>query len=79
VNIRKPSCVENWPAIVGETVAAHTTPVAIQNGALVIETDNVAWSQQLAFLEREIIEAVPGVSRLRFRSGRMKPSKPNGA
>ncbi len=62
---------EAWPAIVGTDIAAHSKPVQVLNGALLILTDSSGWSQQVSLLTGHIIPAVseiePTIDRLRFR------------
>ena len=59
-----------WATIVGRATALHSEPVDVVNGVLKIAVHTPAWSHQLAFLEREICDALPGVERLRFVGGR---------
>jgi len=67
-----------WPAIVGEHVAAHATPLELAGPTLVIATRSSAWSQQLYFLSATILEAVGAlaaeahVTRLTFRAGALR-------
>lgn len=70
-----------WPQIVGPEVAAHSRPLALEHGALLVLTRSAAWSHQLAFLNENILEALRrhegcAVERLRFRVGRIAPSAP---
>jgi hypothetical protein len=74
--------VMDWPAIVGQAVAAHTLPVRIKfppkersGGTLEIKVANSAFATELAHLEPLILERVNGyfgwnaVSRLRLKHG----------
>jgi len=70
-----------WPGIVGKRVAQHSAPIELQDGVLVVATRSSAWSQQLQFLEPEILARLraaggPALGGLRFRSGRMRALKP---
>lgn len=71
------SCLRaEWPAIVGDDVAANSRPTEISNGALLVVTRSGAWSQQLAFLSEHILSSLRArsgvtVERLRFRVGRV--------
>jgi len=70
-----------WPGIVGPRVAQHSQPLEFQDGVLLIATRSSAWSQQLQFLETEIMARLatsggPAVTQLRFRSGRLRGLKP---
>jgi predicted nucleic acid-binding Zn ribbon protein len=44
-----------WPAIVGDEVAAHCTPVTFQDGVLVVRADSTAWATQLRLLSSSIL------------------------
>ncbi len=74
-----------WEELVGPNMAAHSQPAAINGDALVVTTSSGAWSQQLGFLEPQILakiaERLPrsGIGRLRFRVGRIaaKASSPS--
>lgn len=70
-----------WPAIVGDEVAANSRPAEVLRDALVIVTRSSAWSQQLQFLSERILAAVREranvpVERLRFRVGRVMEQAP---
>jgi predicted nucleic acid-binding Zn ribbon protein len=39
-----------WPELVGEEVAAHTTPESFTDGKLTVRTDSTAWATQLKLL-----------------------------
>jgi predicted nucleic acid-binding Zn ribbon protein len=39
-----------WPELVGDEVAAHTTPETFTDGKLVVRTDSTAWATQLKLL-----------------------------
>jgi hypothetical protein len=66
-----------WPAVVGPGVAAQTRPLEVTGDALVIATRSSAWSQQLSFLQGDILAALHGIAgfehvvRVRFRVGRV--------
>ena len=67
--------VHSWEDIVGPRISSHTLPLKNNNNCLTILTDHPVFSQQLSFLEKEIIEKVKrkfpqltrGVSKLRFQ------------
>ena len=44
-----------WPAIVGERIAAHAEPVSIQGGTLTVRVSDAAWANQLRWLERDLL------------------------
>ncbi len=62
-----------WPEIVGEEVAANTTPVQLRQGRLVVSASSSAWAQTLQLMGDVIIARVnerlgPGtVERVIFR------------
>lgn len=39
-----------WPELVGDEVAAHSTPETFTDGKLVVRTDSTAWATQLKLL-----------------------------
>jgi predicted nucleic acid-binding Zn ribbon protein len=47
-----------WPAVVGEMVAAHTTPTAFARGRLTVETDSPAMGHQLHLQRQTILEGL---------------------
>lgn len=75
-----------WVELVGADVARAAQPVAIERDALIVLTASSAWSNQLVYLEPEIIRglrALPetqSLTRLRFRVGKLRrPLSPAGA
>jgi hypothetical protein len=63
-----------WRDVVGANVAAHSRPLQIERGTLLLVTRSSAWSQQLAFLSEQILPSVRersgvAIERLRFRVG----------
>jgi predicted nucleic acid-binding Zn ribbon protein len=52
----------NWAEIVGEQVAAHSRPLSMRDGALVVAVDDPAWAPQLRFLEAEVLARVHQVT-----------------
>lgn len=67
--------VYGWSEIVGPKLSLHTLPLKNNDNLLTILTDHPVYSQQLSFLEKEIIEKIqrkfPSLSRnlkgLRFQ------------
>ena len=67
--------VHSWEDIVGPRISAHTLPLKNNDNCLTILTDHPVFSQQLSFLEKEIIEKVKrkfpqltrGMTKLRFQ------------
>ena len=56
--------VERWADVVGADIAGHARPVAIREGALVVEVDDPVWASQLKWLGNDLLsrlaEAVGG-------------------
>jgi predicted nucleic acid-binding Zn ribbon protein len=55
-----------WPALVGERVAAHAEPVAVADGRLTVRAEDPAWASQLRWLEGDLVRRLgaalgPGV------------------
>lgn len=44
-----------WPEVVGDSVAAQTRPVRIQQGVLHVATSSSAWAQNLVFERQRIL------------------------
>jgi predicted nucleic acid-binding Zn ribbon protein len=58
--------VGRWPAIVGDTVAAHVAPVAFEGSSLTVQADSTAWATQMRLLSSTVLariesEVGPGV------------------
>jgi predicted nucleic acid-binding Zn ribbon protein len=43
-----------WPQVVGDEVAAHSTPERVDDGVLVVQADSTAWATQLRMLATTI-------------------------
>jgi predicted nucleic acid-binding Zn ribbon protein len=46
---------EVWAQIAGPAVAAHTTPVRLSGGVLVVRVDSASWATQLRYLSGELL------------------------
>ncbi|WP_426570679.1 DUF721 domain-containing protein [Aquihabitans sp. McL0605] len=46
---------EGWSTVVGDELAGHAQPVAIEDGCLRVGVDSPAWASHLRWSEREII------------------------
>ena len=76
-----------WPDVVGPTIAAHTQPVHIFRGVLVVDVANSVWATQLTFLKTSILQqlraAGASLHDIRFRVAMhalpLQPSTPNAA
>jgi predicted nucleic acid-binding Zn ribbon protein len=44
-----------WPELVGDEVAAHSTPESFEDGRLVVRTDSTAWATQLRLLAPTVV------------------------
>ncbi|MBM6403468.1 DUF721 domain-containing protein [Phycicoccus sp. CSK15P-2] len=49
------SVIGRWPQIVGEEVAAHSTPTDFVDGVLTVRADSTAWATQLRLLESSLM------------------------
>lgn len=47
-----------WASIVGEEVAAHSWPTAIDGKQLVVTVDDAAWGSELRWLESELLARI---------------------
>jgi predicted nucleic acid-binding Zn ribbon protein len=75
--IEQASVLEEWPQLVGRTVAGVTKPLAVAaDGTLFVSVRTPAWMTELAMMEREILKAINGkdgparVNRIRWQLGR---------
>lgn len=68
------SVFNNWTKIVGKEIAKKAHPVALKNGHLVLKTENSTWSQELSFMDEELIEKINKfageciVKKIRFKA-----------
>jgi predicted nucleic acid-binding Zn ribbon protein len=60
VDVAVGSVMGRWPAIVGEEVAQHCTPVTFEFGILTVRADSTAWTTQLRLLESSIMARLEG-------------------
>ncbi|WP_019856128.1 DUF721 domain-containing protein [Actinopolyspora mortivallis] len=47
-----------WTELVGEEIAAHSEPVELCEGVLVVRAESTAWATQLRLLQRQIVRRV---------------------
>lgn len=45
-----------WAELVGEQIAAHSTPESFEGGRLVVRTDSTAWATQLKLLAANVVK-----------------------
>ncbi len=48
----------DWPLVVGKTIAQHTDPVGVYRGTLYIWVKNSSWHQELIFLAKPIRDKI---------------------
>ena len=51
-----------WPEVVGEDLAAHSRPTALDQGQLVVTCDSAAWASEFRWLEKQVLERLAEVS-----------------
>ncbi len=49
---------ERWEELVGSVLAAHTTPVRLVDGELVVAVEEPAWATEVKFFGGELIERI---------------------
>lgn len=47
-----------WAGVVGEDIAAHATPVKLEDGVLSIAAESTAWATQLRMLQKQILAKI---------------------
>lgn len=47
-----------WDELVGSVMAAHTSPVRLVDGELVVAVDDPAWAAEMRFFGAELIERI---------------------
>lgn len=61
-----------WDRVVGEQISAHTRPLKVEEGILVVKVDDNTWRSELPFLAPEIIEKLnenvgkPAIKAIKF-------------
>jgi len=53
---------DRWADAVGPAIAAHTKPVSLADGCLVVEVDHPTWATQLRFLEADVLTRLHDVA-----------------
>jgi predicted nucleic acid-binding Zn ribbon protein len=51
-----------WPDVVGQAIAAHSRPLSLSRGTLVIAVDEPGWAAQLTYLETDLVRRVEEVA-----------------
>jgi predicted nucleic acid-binding Zn ribbon protein len=52
----------NWPATVGEDLAAHCRPVTLREGVLTVEAESTAWATQIRLLAPRLLARIAEVA-----------------
>jgi predicted nucleic acid-binding Zn ribbon protein len=71
-----------WAEIVGDDLAAHTTPESLTEGELTVSADSTAWATQLRLLAAQLVKRLNSelgdgtVLRVRVRGPVRSPQKP---
>lgn len=62
-----------WGALVGQTLAAHTSPDLIKGKTIFITVDTPQWMHHLSFYRQEILEKLKNykIDKVRFKLGRV--------
>lgn len=73
----------DWAALVGDDVAAHSTPLALRDGELKVSAQSTAWATQLRLLTATLLarlvgELGPGVVTKLIITGPVGPSWKHG-
>lgn len=55
------SLLDHWADLVGRDLAAHTQPVGVRHGTLLVEADDPAFGQALKWKERDLVARLAGV------------------
>ncbi|HET7723627.1 MAG TPA: DciA family protein [Propionibacteriaceae bacterium] len=55
VSVSIHTLLDRWADIVGESVAAHSTPETYDDGVVVVRTDSTAWATQLRTIASQIV------------------------
>jgi predicted nucleic acid-binding Zn ribbon protein len=55
------SVFDDWHQLVGAQVGAHSRPLSLVRGVLVIAVDEPGWATQLTYLESELLSRINSV------------------
>lgn len=55
------SLLDRWAEIVGPDLAVHTQPVGIRRGVLLVQADDPAYGDHLAWQEQQLVRRLAGV------------------
>ena len=60
--VQQSECIETWPSLVGEQIAAVTSALSVTpDGTLFVAVNNHGWMTELSLMEPELLRAVNGV------------------
>jgi predicted nucleic acid-binding Zn ribbon protein len=71
-SLARSELLSSWPDIVGGETAAHSTPVSIDDGLLVVRCDSTAWATQLRLMRTQVMTNISrkypdaGIESIRF-------------
>jgi predicted nucleic acid-binding Zn ribbon protein len=51
-----------WSTVVGEDLAAHSRPAAVDGARLVVTCDSAAWASEFRWLESQVLERLTEVT-----------------
>lgn len=72
------SVIVHWRKIVGDDISAHTYPILVQSGILVISVNNSVWCHHLSMMKESIIAKINEfigeklIIDIRFQAGNLK-------
>lgn len=52
----------SWSEVVGEDLAAHSRPTAVDHDRLVVTCDSAAWASEFRWLEQKVVERLSEVT-----------------
>lgn len=58
VRVAQGSVFGRWPGLVGEQIAAHTTPTSLNEGVLTISAESTAWATQLRMVQAQLLAKI---------------------
>lgn len=67
-DLQRGRVLSQWPSVVGEDIAAKTTPISLADGKLVVEAASTAWATELGLMKRVLhqrIDSMVGVGVVR--------------
>jgi predicted nucleic acid-binding Zn ribbon protein len=48
----------DWPAVVGEQIAGHATPMSLRDGVLSVTAESTAWATQLRMVQSQLLAKI---------------------